>query len=171
LLEVKPAFGVFVLIAGFIAFGVGWAMEWKEEGEPPISSLIPQHEQQVPPIIHDPPESPGYQRSPSIDSVQGPTNQVSRAYLEVVSGDLAGQRFMVTCDNFTIGRSVDCHLRLDHPHVSRNHARLRFGQRNGYLQDQESTGGTRVNGEGVAAIRLRPGDRIEIGPYCMIFRS
>jgi len=171
LLKVQPAFGVFVLIAGFIAFGVGWAMEWQEEGKPPISSLIQQHEHPAQPIIHDPPVSPGYQRSPSNDSVQGPTNQVSRAYLDVVSGDLAGQRFVVTSDNFTIGRYHECHLQLNSDVVSRVHARLRFGQGAWYLQDRESTGGTLVNGERVTAIRLNPGDQIEIGPYRMIFRS
>jgi hypothetical protein len=79
-----------------------------------------------------------------------------------------GERISVR-DGFQIGRGSDCDLRLADRAVSRQHARIRYAGGGWFLQDLDSTGGTFVNGQRVAAVRLGPGDRIQIGPDTFIF--
>ena len=65
-----------------------------------------------------------------------------------------------------IGRSRDAALRVDHPTVSRKHARLILGDDRAmvYLQDQGGANGTRHNGREVAKLApLADGDSIGIG--------
>jgi ABC-type multidrug transport system ATPase subunit len=65
-------------------------------------------------------------------------------------------------------RSAD--VLLPHPHVSRAHARLDLGPDGVSLTDLGSANGTFRNGRRVArAERLRPGDRIDVGPYTLAF--
>jgi pSer/pThr/pTyr-binding forkhead associated (FHA) protein len=71
-----------------------------------------------------------------------------------------------------IGRDGACGLVIDAKTVSRTHARLY--EQNGiwFLEDRGSVNGTRLNGKHVPAhtsVRLRHGDRIEIGPQIFIF--
>jgi pSer/pThr/pTyr-binding forkhead associated (FHA) protein len=52
---------------------------------------------------------------------------------------------------------------LGHQSVSRRHAELSRTSVGWLLSDLESTNGTRVNGWRVKQVRIRPGDRVEIG--------
>lgn len=63
----------------------------------------------------------------------------------------------------TIGRHPDSILVLDNPSVSSHHAIVEFGARGCVLQDQQSSNGTRVNGNKVEEIVLRHGDKIAFG--------
>jgi ABC-type multidrug transport system ATPase subunit len=59
---------------------------------------------------------------------------------------------------------------LDHPHVSRRHARLHVAGGQVVLADLGSANGTYVNGKRLAGqTALRPGDRIDIGPFSLEF--
>jgi ABC-type multidrug transport system ATPase subunit len=61
---------------------------------------------------------------------------------------------------------------LDHPTVSRRHAEIQPARTGGghLLRDLGSGNGTFVNGEAVAATRpLKPGDRIDIGPFSFVY--
>ena len=65
-----------------------------------------------------------------------------------------------------LGRSSEMELRVNHPTVSRRHARIILSDDRGmaYVQDQGGANGTRLNGKEVA--RLAPvndGDTIGIG--------
>ena len=64
----------------------------------------------------------------------------------------------------TIGRSTGADFILDAALVSRVHCRLTV-LNTGELEirDLKSTNGTYVNGEPVAASRLEPGDRVQVG--------
>lgn len=64
----------------------------------------------------------------------------------------------------TIGRSAGADFILDAALVSRVHCRL-TALTTGELEirDLKSTNGTYVNGEPVAAGRLEPGDRVQVG--------
>ena len=71
-----------------------------------------------------------------------------------------------------IGRDQSCALIVDSKTVSRNHARL--FEENGiwFLEDQGSANGTRVNQKSLPpliAVRLRHGDRIQVGPQIFVF--
>lgn len=72
----------------------------------------------------------------------------------------------------TMGRSTDNNITLDHPTVSREHARmLRKGTQH-ILEDLKSASGTFVNGERIVKLHtLRNEDVINIGPYKLTYRE
>ena len=64
-----------------------------------------------------------------------------------------------------IGRDPACDLRLDHPTVSRQHARLDVWGSQHVLVDLGSTNGTFVNGQPIQRLVLPVGARVQIGAY------
>ncbi|MBN2555465.1 MAG: DUF4203 domain-containing protein [Anaerolineales bacterium] len=72
-------------------------------------------------------------------------------------------------DKFLIGRGSDCDIQFTARNVSRRHALLRQSGEDWFIQDQDSAGGTFVNGERVQARRLSPGDQITIGDHTLRF--
>ncbi len=78
-------------------------------------------------------------------------------------GELAGQQWVITDDEFLIGRGADCSLVLPERQVSRHHAKIL--RRPGFfeLEDLGSKNGTHLNGQPVAgSARLQDGDEIQI---------
>jgi pSer/pThr/pTyr-binding forkhead associated (FHA) protein len=71
----------------------------------------------------------------------------------------------------TIGRSAGADFILDAALVSRVHCRLTV-LNTGELEirDLKSTNGTYVNGAPVAATRLEPGDRVQVGRVELVAR-
>lgn len=98
-----------------------------------------------------------------------PSSGRPSARLAVRSGPLANQTFPITSESLLIGRGSDCDLRLDDRAVSRQHARIRYAQGAWFIQDQDSSGGTFVNGRPQKATRLNAGDKIQIGGSTLIF--
>jgi hypothetical protein len=72
-------------------------------------------------------------------------------------------------DGLLVGRSKVCDLQLSDPTVSRTHAKFRQAGEEWFLQDQDSSGGTYVNGQRVRATKLNDGDRIKIGRTTFTF--
>jgi hypothetical protein len=70
-------------------------------------------------------------------------------------------------ERFLIGRGEACDLVLGDLTVSRRHAELSRTTVGWLLSDLGSTNGTRVNGWRVSRVRIRPGDRVEIGAVRM----
>ena len=70
-----------------------------------------------------------------------------------------------------IGRDpLDAQFYLDHPHVSRQHARLAVDGRQVVITDLQSSNGTFLNGRRVnSPTVLAAGDRIDIGPFSLQF--
>ncbi len=67
-------------------------------------------------------------------------------------------------DVIKIGRLASAHLRLDDPKVSRIHAVIEVSEsREAAIIDMGAAGGTQVNGETIARVRLRHGDEITLG--------
>jgi predicted component of type VI protein secretion system len=65
-----------------------------------------------------------------------------------------------------LGRATDAALRLNHPTVSRKHARVILADDRGiaYLQDAGGANGTRLNGKAIEKLApLSDGDRVGIG--------
>jgi predicted component of type VI protein secretion system len=68
-----------------------------------------------------------------------------------------------------IGRSNGCAIRIPSAEVSRKHCRLRLEDGLVMVEDLASANGTFLNGEPVTeAQRVRPGDRLEVGPVAFV---
>src|SRR5580658_7915544 len=69
-----------------------------------------------------------------------------------------------------VGRSLECHLTIDDPLVSRIHARITVGDDGACIEDMGSRNGVRVNGSPIRGLTaLRSGDRARIGTQELIF--
>jgi hypothetical protein len=69
-----------------------------------------------------------------------------------------------------IGRSLDCHLTLEDPLVSRRHARIVVDEAGARIEDMGSRNGVRVNGAVIHdPVALRNGDRVRIGTQDFVF--
>jgi hypothetical protein len=69
-----------------------------------------------------------------------------------------------------IGRSLDCHLTLEDPLVSRRHARIVVDETGARIEDMGSRNGVRVNGAVIREpVSLRNGDRVRIGTQDFVF--
>ena len=71
----------------------------------------------------------------------------------------------------TIGRDEDNSIGLDHPKVSRHHAVVHAQDNMWVIKDLGSTNGIKVNGKKVKHAVLRQGDKVEIGPFEMVFET
>jgi DNA-binding winged helix-turn-helix (wHTH) protein len=71
-----------------------------------------------------------------------------------------------------IGRDPDAALWIDHPSVSRHHARIVIVGGKVAIEDMGSKNGTFLNGKRIArSCSLSDGDQLRIGPQKMVFRS
>lgn len=69
-----------------------------------------------------------------------------------------------------IGRSLDCHLTIEDPLVSRQHARILIDDDGAYVEDMGSRNGVRVDGSLIRApVRLSDGVRLRIGTQDFLF--
>lgn len=62
-----------------------------------------------------------------------------------------------------IGRAADCDFMLPDSTVSRHHAKLDLAH--GLIEDLASSGGTWVNEKAIEKQSIKPGDRVQIGPW------
>jgi ABC-type multidrug transport system ATPase subunit len=100
----------------------------------------------------------------------GATAQAGPQHLALLRGS-QGAQTMPVGNGGVIGRApgqVD--FPLDHPHVSRRHARLIVKAGRVLLTDLGSANGTHVNGRRITGrVPLYEGDRIDIGPFSLAF--
>jgi hypothetical protein len=69
-----------------------------------------------------------------------------------------------------IGRSLDCHLTIEDPLVSRRHARIVVGADGAYIEDAGSRNGVKLNGTPIKEpTLLSNGDRVRIGTQDFVF--
>lgn len=88
---------------------------------------------------------------------------IEMPYLEITSGPAMGRRIQLENPQYLIGRHPECHVVLENPIVSRQHAEI-FAQDQGYaIKDLESRNGTFVNGKLIGGpTTLNDGDTIRI---------
>ena len=87
-----------------------------------------------------------------------------RPTLMAMAGSLAGNVFRVGGERLSIGRSKTASITLSDQGVSRIHCVVTGdGQNRYFVEDQESTNGTIVNGAMVTRVQLSAGDRIQVG--------
>lgn len=75
-----------------------------------------------------------------------------------------GRELMLAEGSYLIGRRTDCSVTIDHPSVSRVHARLQVSRAGTTMEDLHSKNGTFVGGARISAtVELLPRCRIRVG--------
>jgi len=74
-------------------------------------------------------------------------------------------------ENTTIGRSKRCHVFIDDPFLSKNHARIFLKDGYFYVEDLGSTNGSFLNGRrlGSQPVRIKDSDKLSFGNISFIF--
>ncbi|MCD8049248.1 MAG: FHA domain-containing protein [Clostridia bacterium] len=80
------------------------------------------------------------------------------------------ESYEITDDN-TIGRGRGCSIRIDDESLSGEHCRIFKSDGSFFLEDNDSTNGTFLNGEPVTdeAVELIDGDKISIGSLMFLY--
>ena len=98
------------------------------------------------------------------EAIHAAEEQPRRPFLRVLKGGVVGELHALDQhDEIVIGRDPDVQLRLDHPSVSRHHAKIVRLDSSFVLEDLRSANGTRVNGKRVALQPLEDGDQVAFG--------
>ena len=88
--------------------------------------------------------------------------------------DVDGVPYALPLGTTRIGRSAEADLRIEDPGISRLHAEIRRGGRDGrevMVADLGSTNGVVIDGDLVGTHRLRDGDRILLGTTTVVFHQ
>jgi hypothetical protein len=158
-MQTSMDYGFFFLLFGYGLGGAGIAIQFLQYGQyapsPPNFSVgaSPGPDIGIPQLQYSPPPQP-----------------TALARLQLVQGN-APRLVQIQETDFTIGRSGRSQLRLNDSQVSGTHVRLRFAQGAWFIQDQDSSNGTFVNGKKIKAQRLNDGDQIRLGEITYIFHS
>src|SRR2546423_97627 len=70
-----------------------------------------------------------------------------------------------------VGRRDDAEIALDHPSVSRNHARIYEAGGRWHVVDDGSTNGIKVNDRPLTKASLNHGDQIQVGAFAIHFQD
>ena len=89
----------------------------------------------------------------------------------IIKGPNIGDKFYLTKDKFSIGRSSDSDILLDDITVSRQHATIEKYNEEFIMRDLGSLNGSNINGEIVNESKLNNGDKLQIGKYIFLFFS
>lgn len=80
------------------------------------------------------------------------------------------QEFDLPPGETVLGRSPECHVTIDDPLVSREHAKILVSGERAVLRDLGSRNGSKLNGRPVSGeIELHDGDRLRIGNQELVF--
>jgi len=85
--------------------------------------------------------------------------------LTMISTDGSETALPIDKQRVRIGRDPDCEIRLDDPSVSRRHVVLNRVYNEYFLEDQDSTNGTLLNGRRVYKHMLKHGDVLDVGSF------
>lgn len=83
--------------------------------------------------------------------------------LRVMGGFYAGLEVPMDRARMVIGRGRGADLVVAESTMSREHAAIAFDDDGCFVEDLQSTNGTRVNGEHCTRTRLQDGDEIQLG--------
>jgi Ca-activated chloride channel homolog len=121
--------------------------------------------------IDAPPVSTAYASARSRIVMATVAGNFPRAYLEVLAGATAGQRFQLGPRQL-IGRTQHAEIQLAHPSISRQHTEIMAQAGVFLIVDLGSTNTTKVNGQRInAPHRLAAGDVIEVGDVKLAYRE
>lgn len=89
--------------------------------------------------------------------------------LQIVGGEGEGTTFALEQKTTVLGRGEDCDIVINHPMVSRHHAKIVRVGPSYYIHDLQSTNGTMVNGQRIDQHVLQSEDEIQIGMTLLLF--
>ncbi len=95
----------------------------------------------------------------------------TRPTLQVVGGDDDGTVYSLDQKTTVLGRGDDCDIVINHPMVSRHHAKIVRVGPSYYIHDLQSTNSTLVNGQRIDQHVLQPDDEIQIGVTLFLFQQ
>ena len=87
------------------------------------------------------------------------------------SGPRTGERVPLDKNKVTFGRAKTSDCIIAHPTVSREHFIIERNNGKLFLVDKGSENGTHANGQRVSWIELNHGDKIQAGPFTLIFEA
>jgi len=90
-------------------------------------------------------------------------------YIDVYFNGVLKEQVALKKELTTIGRSQDNDIQIDNPGVSAHHARIAQEGELYFIEDNNSTNGTNVNGEPVSRRQLEYGDMISIFKHTLKF--
>lgn len=93
------------------------------------------------------------------------------AKLQVILNGQVLDEYRLTRGRVSIGRRRHSDILLDHQAVSGDHAVVERIGRDMYLEDRESTNGTKLNGKRIRRQLLRLGDEISVANYILRYVS
>jgi adenylate cyclase len=84
-------------------------------------------------------------------------------YVQIHFVDMGVPRVVDLHNEMSIGRTEGNDLVLNHPSVSRRHARMERRQDKWWVIDLKSTNGVKINGNLVSEAEVNPGDKVSVG--------
>jgi hypothetical protein len=119
----------------------------------------------------DPSGPPGSARGPGLDARldQAVPTENAAAFLLVLAGGEPGRVYPLARNTTVVGRAETAPVRLAHPSVSLEHARIINGSLGFEIEDLGSTNGVLLNGEPVTRARLASGDQVTLGNVVFTF--
>ena len=93
------------------------------------------------------------------------------AFLRFDSGPRTGERVPLDKNKVTFGRAKTADCIISHPTVSREHFVVELNNGKVFLVDRGSENGTHANGERVSWVELTDGDKIQAGPFTLVFEE
>lgn len=168
--KVTPTFGAFLIVGSAVLYLISWINQKRMITQQIVASpsynetSVKKQESYSANESLSPPFPPYQAASSAREQLR------SYPYLVVLAGNYPARQIPIRSDAFSIGRASTSQIHLEDKTVSRNHAVFRYSQGMWFLQDQESSGGTYVNGMRTDAVKLNDGDEIGIGPYRFQFR-
>jgi pSer/pThr/pTyr-binding forkhead associated (FHA) protein len=87
------------------------------------------------------------------------------------SGPRSGELVGLKKSKVTFGRAKSSDCVLAHPTVSREHFIIELNNGKIFLVDKGSENGTHLNGQRISWVELKEGDRIQAGPFVLVFET
>jgi hypothetical protein len=99
-------------------------------------------------------------------------NAVKSGWFKVTEGLIAGKQFVLYRNPTYIGSSPQCHIYLfKDPQVGRRHAAVHVSPQGFELEDLPLGSKTIVNGRPIQRLKLKNGDRIQVGATAFVFQA
>ncbi len=96
---------------------------------------------------------------------------VHRYDLRIVRGPQTGVDIDLKQGDLSVGRDPKCDIFLNDMTVSRLHATISVKPDGCTISDENSFNGVWVNNRAIETCALQPGDVIQIGAFCVVYRE